>query len=126
MKRADTRRQPAVSLFVGSGLILGVVPEPVLALLVSQPWEIHLTRWLGVVLVLFGWMSKSMRRRRLPPDRLLRFYEIFGPVTGLAGLLSQHRVFLLVGFCVLTAGVCRGAALIGTDIQLTTLRRLER
>ncbi len=126
MTPADSKRRPAAGLYLGAGLLLGVIPSSLLAVLVSQPWEIQLTRWLGLVLVLFGWMTKSMGSRRLPSDQTLRVYEIVGPVSGLAGLLSPHRVFLLVGFCLLTAGICRGAALIGTDIQLTTLRRFER
>lgn len=110
-----------VLLWSGLALIAfpwAVAPSP-------EVWVVELVQWLGALLALLGLCQRSMLGRGIDSDGVVRWWTRAGVSAALAGMVTDHRIFLIVGFAFTAGAVSRASALIGFDAQTSMLRRLE-
>ncbi len=108
------------------GIVLAAGPSVLLVPAAgTESWELELIRWLGAASLLLGWALRSGARRHLDLDVFVRMGAAVGPSTGVAGVVLGAPILLVLGLAVTVGVACRAGIQIGSDVHVTTLRRLE-
>lgn len=123
---ATTHRPRSLTstVLVLAGIFLFVAPNSMFAVEAAAPWEIELVQWWGALLAALGWGWYTMLKRGLR-DAVTRALTLVAPFSGLAGLVTDNRLFLIFGVSCALAGACRAGLIIGFDVHLAALQRVK-